>query len=146
MTLPTTPSFRLDGKRALVSGAGRGIGLALASALADAGAVVTLAARTAKEIEAAASEIRKRGGKADAVMLDVLDTGGMRKIIGNMPAFDTFVTNAGTNRPVGFLDVSEDDFDTLADLNVRAAFFAGQAVARGMVAAGIKGSIINISS
>ncbi len=146
MTLPTTPSFRLDGKRALVSGAGRGIGLALASALADAGAVVTLAARTAKEIEAAASEIRKRGGKADAVVLDVLDTGGMRKIIGNMPAFDIFVNNAGTNRPVGFLDVSEDDFDALADLNVRAAFFVGQAVARGMVAAGIKGSIINISS
>lgn len=146
MTLPTTPSFRLDGKRALVSGAGRGIGLALASALADAGAVVTLAARTAKEIEAAASEIRKRGGKADAVVLDVLDTGGMRKIIGNMPAFDIFVNNAGTNRPVGFLDVSEDDFDALADLNVRAAFFVGQAVARGMVVAGIKGSIINISS
>ena len=70
MALPATPSFRLDGRRALVTGAGRGIGLALAAALADAGAAVTLAARSADEIEAGAEAIRRRGGTADAAALD----------------------------------------------------------------------------
>src|SRR5690606_29837877 len=62
--LPPSPSFRLDGRRALVTGAGRGIGLAAAAALADAGAAVTLVARTAAQIEAAAEAIRARGGQA----------------------------------------------------------------------------------
>lgn len=146
MTLPTTPSFNLAGKRALVTGAGRGIGLALAAALAQAGAAVTLAARTGAEIEGGATAISQAGGNAAAVAIDVLDTKAMQATIGELPAFDIFVNNAGTNRPVGFLDVSEDDFDTLADLNVRAAFFAAQAVARRMAAASVKGSIINISS
>ena len=69
--LTPTPSFRLDGRRALVTGAGRGLGLAAASALADAGAHVTLAARTAKEIEDAAAAIRARGQQAEPLMLDV---------------------------------------------------------------------------
>ena len=77
--LTPTPSFRLDGKRALVTGAGRGIGLACASALADAGAHVTLAARTANEIEEAAEAIRARGQKADALTLDVTDVEAARK-------------------------------------------------------------------
>jgi NAD(P)-dependent dehydrogenase (short-subunit alcohol dehydrogenase family) len=146
MALPQAPSFRLDGKRALVTGAGRGIGRAIAAALADAGAAVTLAARTASQVEAVADDIRAAGGKADALVLDVLDTAAMQAVIAARPAFDVFVNNAGTNRPVGFLAVGEDDFDTLANLNIRAAFFAAQAVARNMATAGIKGSIINISS
>ena len=71
--LAKTPSFRLDGKRALVTGGGRGIGLAAASALAQAGAHVTLAARTQAQIEAAAQAIRARGDKAAALELDVTD-------------------------------------------------------------------------
>jgi NAD(P)-dependent dehydrogenase (short-subunit alcohol dehydrogenase family) len=73
--LAKTPSFRLDGKRALVTGGGRGIGLAAASALAAAGAHVTLAARTKNEIEEAAAAIKARGEKADALTLDVTDVG-----------------------------------------------------------------------
>src|SRR3954463_8486443 len=73
MTLPTTPSFRLDGRRALVTGAGRGIGLAAAAALADAGAHVTLVARSAEEVEAGAAAIRAGGGSADAQACDVTD-------------------------------------------------------------------------
>ncbi len=73
MDLTKTPSFRLDGKRALVTGAGRGLGLAAASALADAGAHVTLVARTASEIEEAADAIRARGQQADPLTLDVRD-------------------------------------------------------------------------
>ena len=73
ITLTHTPSFRLDGKRALITGGGRGIGLAAASALAQAGAHVTLAARTKSEIEAAADAIRARGDNAGALVLDVND-------------------------------------------------------------------------
>ncbi len=78
MTLPRTPSLRLDRRRALVTGAGRGIGLAAAAALAQAGAHVVVAARTASEIEAAASEIRAEGGSAEALVLDVTDTAAVR--------------------------------------------------------------------
>lgn len=145
MTLPRTPSFRLDGRRALVTGAGRGIGLAAAAALAEAGAAVTLAARTLHEIEAGAAAIRV-SAKAEALRLDLLDTERTRQAIASLPAFDIFVNNAGTNRPNAFLDVSEEDFDAVLQLNVRAAFFAAQAVARQMVVSGVKGSIINISS
>ena len=76
MQLHTAPSFRLDGKRALVAGAGRGIGLAAASALADSGAHVTLLSRTANEIEEAAAAIRARGQQADTLVLDVTDLAG----------------------------------------------------------------------
>jgi NAD(P)-dependent dehydrogenase (short-subunit alcohol dehydrogenase family) len=144
--LTKTPSFRLDGKRALVTGAGRGIGLACASALADAGAYVTLAARTSKEIEEAADAIRARGQKADALTLDVRDVAAVQKIIGAQEAFDILVNNAGTNRPAPFVDVKVEDFDFVFELNVRAAYFVAQAVARALVAAKKPGSIINMSS
>ncbi|HEY7548887.1 MAG TPA: glucose 1-dehydrogenase [Hyphomicrobiaceae bacterium] len=146
MELAATPSFRLDGRRALVSGAGRGIGLAAASALADAGAHVTLAARTANEIEEAAEAIRARGQSAQALTLDVCDVDAVRAAIAGQEPFDILVNNAGTNRPAPFVDVKVEDFDFVLSLNVRAAYFVAQAVARGLVATGRPGSIINISS
>jgi NAD(P)-dependent dehydrogenase (short-subunit alcohol dehydrogenase family) len=144
--LPKTPSFRLDGKRALVTGAGRGIGLAAAAALADAGAEVTLAARTEKEIKDAAAEIRARGGMADAVVLDVTDLHDVRQMVAAREPFDILVNNAGSNRPGPFVDVKVEDFDYVMELNVRAAFFVAQAVARQLIAAKRPGSIINLSS
>jgi NAD(P)-dependent dehydrogenase (short-subunit alcohol dehydrogenase family) len=144
--LAALPSFRLDGKRALVTGGGRGIGLAAASALAQAGAHVTLAARTKPEIEAAAEAIRARGDKADALALDVTDLEAVRRAIAAAEAFDVLVNNAGTNRPKLLMDVSIEDFDVIMGLNVRAAFFMAQAVARALLAAKRPGSIINISS
>ena len=144
--LPAAPSFRLDGNRALVTGAGRGIGLAAASALADAGAHVTLAARTRGEIEAAAAAIRARGQKAEALVLDVTDLPAMQAAIAQAEPFNILVNNAGTNRPKLLLDVTIDDFDAIMGLNVRAAYFVAQAVARRLIAAGQPGSIINISS
>jgi NAD(P)-dependent dehydrogenase (short-subunit alcohol dehydrogenase family) len=146
MELPQTPSFRLDGKRALVSGAGRGIGLALAAALAGAGAHVTLTARTASEIEEAAAALRARGKSADAVALDVNETAAFAGMLAGRPAYDVFVNNAGTNRPKSFTEVTEDDYDAVMGLNLRAAFFAAQSVTKGMIAAGIFGSIIHVSS
>lgn len=144
--LPITPSFRLDGRRALVTGAGRGIGLAAAAALAEAGAHVVLAARSAGEIEAAALAIRARGGSAEAMVLDVLDTKPMAERLEREPAFHILVNNAGTNRPKPFTDVTTDDYDVVMGLNTRAAFFVAQAVAKGMMGAGVGGSIIHISS
>jgi len=144
--LPTAPSFRLDGKRALVTGAGRGIGLAAASALADAGAHVTLLARTREEIEAAAAAIGGRRQKAEALVVDVTDLPPMQAAIARAAPFNILVNNAGTNRPKMLLDVTVEDFDAIMDLNVRAAYFVAQAVARRLVEAGQPGSIINISS
>ena len=144
--LPRTPSFRLDGKRALVTGAGRGLGLAFAAALAQAGAHVTLTARTAEEIEAAAEAIRERGGSADPLRLDVTDIEAAGRALDGPVAWDVLVNNAGTNRPKPFVEVSAEDYDAVMGLNVRAAFFTAQAVARRMIAAGRGGSIINVSS
>lgn len=146
MVLPRTPSLRLDGRRALVTGAGRGIGLACAAALAQAGAHVVLVARTASEIETAAAEIRAEGGSAEPLPLDVTDTNAVRAALAQAAPFDVLVNNAGTNRPRNFLDVTEDDYDAITTLNLRAAFFVAQAVAAGMVRAGQGGSIIHISS
>jgi NAD(P)-dependent dehydrogenase (short-subunit alcohol dehydrogenase family) len=146
MKLPQSPGFRLDGKRALVSGAGRGIGLAAAVALAEAGAVVTLLARSAGEIGAAAEAIRAAGGQADTLVLDVTDPAGLRAALAARPAYHAFLNNAGTNKPAHFLDVAEADFDAVMQLNLRAAFFAAQAVARRMREDGVTGSIINVSS
>lgn len=144
--LTRTPSFRLDGRRALVTGAGRGIGLAAASALADAGAHVTLVARTANEIEEAADAIRARGQQAAPLMLDVRDVDAVKAAISAQEPFDILINNAGTNRPAPFVDVKVEDFDFVFSLNVRAAYFIAQAVARRMVEAHRGGSIINMSS
>jgi NAD(P)-dependent dehydrogenase (short-subunit alcohol dehydrogenase family) len=144
--LAKAPSFRLDGKRALVTGGGRGIGLAAASALAQAGAEVTLVARTQAEIEAAAQAIVERGDKAAALPLDVTDLDTVRGTIAAAEPFDVLVNNAGTNRPAYLMDVKVEDFDAIFALNVRAAFFMAQAVARRLIEAKRPGSIINISS
>jgi NAD(P)-dependent dehydrogenase (short-subunit alcohol dehydrogenase family) len=144
--LTSTPSFRLDGRRALVTGAGRGIGLAAASALADAGAHVTLTSRTTKEIEEAADAIRARGQKADALTLDVRDIEAVKTTIAAQAPFDILINNAGTNRPAPFVDVKVEDFDFVFSLNVRAAYFVAQAVAKQLVEAKRPGSIINMSS
>ena len=121
--LTRTPSFRLDGKRALVTGAGRGIGLAAASALADAGAHVTLAARTVDELEDAALAICARGQQASTMQLDVREVEAAQKTITAQEPFDILVNNAGTNRPAPFIDVTVEDYDFVTDLNVRAAYF-----------------------
>ena len=144
--LPPAPTFRLDGRRALVTGAGRGIGLTAAGALAEAGAHVTLVARTQSDIEEAATAIRARGQLAEALVLDVTDVEAVQRTIAAAAPFHVLVNNAGTNRPAPFLEVALEDYDAIMDLNVRAAFFVAQAAARRMVEAGVRGSIVNVSS
>jgi NAD(P)-dependent dehydrogenase (short-subunit alcohol dehydrogenase family) len=138
----SVPSFRLDGKTAFVTGAGRGIGRACGVALADAGAEVWLAARTRDEIESAAAQIPK----ARAVVCDVTRSSDIRKAIAALPALDVFVNNAGTNIPEPFVEVTDEHLDSLLTLNVRAAFIAAQAAARKMIESRRCGAIINMSS
>jgi NAD(P)-dependent dehydrogenase (short-subunit alcohol dehydrogenase family) len=142
--------FRLDGRTALVTGAGRGIGRACAIALAQAGAQVWLAARTRDEIEQAAAEIRAAGGTAHAVSCDVLKTDELRNTVAAIPVLDVLVNNAGSNLPEPFVEVSEEHLDRLLALNVRAAFLAAQAAARKMLEAPDRkargGAILNMSS
>jgi NAD(P)-dependent dehydrogenase (short-subunit alcohol dehydrogenase family) len=114
--------------------------------LAQAGAHVTLAARTRAEIEAAASAIRARGEKAEALVLDVTDVETARELIGASEPFQILINNAGINRPAQLSDVSVEDFDAIFAVNVRAAFFMAQAVARRLIESKLSGSIINISS
>lgn len=136
----------LSGRRALVTGAGRGLGRSIAQGLAAAGANVTLCARTRSEIEEGAADIRERGHEARTLVADVSDVAGFAARVAELPPFDIFINNAGTNRPKPLFEVTEDDYDAVMGLNVKAAIFAAQAVSRAMTTAGVRGSIINMSS
>jgi NAD(P)-dependent dehydrogenase (short-subunit alcohol dehydrogenase family) len=145
MLTGSVDSFRIDGKTALVTGAGRGIGRATALALAAAGAELILVSRTPSELDEVAREIASRGGKARTLPLDVTRSDAVRGALAGLGYLDILVNNAGLNRPQPFLEVDEPTLDLLLGLNVRAAFIVAQAAARLMVARG-GGVIINVSS
>ena len=141
-----TPEMRLDGKVALVTGAGRGMGRACALALAGAGAEVVAVSRTREELEALADEIRGSGGAARTVVCDIADRGQIEDRIGSLERVDVLVNNAGMNAPEPFVDVSEENYDRIMGLNVKSLFIVSQFVARSMIRRGEGGSIIHMSS
>ena len=140
------PSFRLDGKTALITGAGRGIGASAATIFAQAGAKVFLCARTSSEVEALAEDIRAAGFEAEAFTLDVTDLAAVRHEIQARGPFDILLNNAGANRIRPITEVTEEDYDAVLNLNLKAALFVAQAVAKGLLEAKRPGSIINVSS
>jgi NAD(P)-dependent dehydrogenase (short-subunit alcohol dehydrogenase family) len=146
MTLPRTPSFRLDGKRALVTGGTRGIGLGAAVALAEAGAAVTIAARTAGDIERVVNEMADAGLAAEGVALDITDSETVQAFIGDVEPFQVLVNSAGTARHSVFADITPANYQAVMDLNVAATLFVSQAVVGRLVGAGLQGSIIHVSS
>ncbi len=146
MTLPRTPSFRLDGRRALVAGASSGIGAAAAVALAEQGAEVWLAARRLPELQALAAEMQAAGMIAHILPLDITDVPATEAALVDRPAFDILVNSAGGARHSPAVETTAQDFDFAVGLNFRAAYFLTRTIAKGLIAAGKPGSLINISS
>ncbi|WP_377830831.1 SDR family NAD(P)-dependent oxidoreductase (plasmid) [Bradyrhizobium lupini] len=144
--LPKSPSFRLDGKRALVTGASRGIGLAATVALADAGAHVVMLARSAEALREAADAIRSNGGSVGVLPADLSNIAAAKATIESQEPFDILVNNAGTMKLCPVEEVTESDYDTILDLDLKAAYFVDQVVIKGMRSARTRGSIIHISS
>lgn len=146
MDLPATPSFRLDGKRALVAGASSGIGLACAAALAEAGAAVTLAARRVAALQEAAEAFAARGWAAEVLQLDIADVAATRDALEGLAPFDVLLNAAGMARHTPALETEPEDYDAVMAVNLRGGYFLAQAVARRLIVAGRPGSLITISS
>lgn len=143
MSLPRTPSMRLDGKRALVTGASSGIGQACAVALAEAGAHVICAARGLERLNDTVSQMQAEGWSAEALALDIGDLDAMNAALAGQ-RLDVVVNSAGLARHSPALDTTPEDFDAVMGINLRAAYFLSVAAARCMANTG--GSIIHISS
>ena len=146
MKLPTTPSFRLEGKRAMVAGGSSGIGLGCAVALAEAGAHVVIMARRSDPINQTVTAMLKKELSAEGFVGDITDVDTTAALIARSGPFDIFVNSAGLARHTPAIDTKPDDFDAVMNVNLRGAYFASQAVAKAMIADGRPGSIINISS
>jgi len=141
------PSFRLEGRAALVTGASRGIGRALALGLAQAGADLALAARSKDALEETAGRIRAIGRRAEVIELDVLDVArlpaAVERTVAALGRLDILVNNAGQEQVAESLEVSEALWDRILDVNLKSAFFLSQAAARAMPAGG---AILNVCS
>ncbi|WP_313464018.1 SDR family NAD(P)-dependent oxidoreductase [Achromobacter sp.] len=146
IALPKGPDFRLDGRRALVTGGSGGIGLAAAAALGRAGAHVTVAARREPELAQVCEALRAEAIDCASLVLDVTNSAAVDQAIAAGGPFDILVNNAGMNRPKPLVEQSDEDIDAVLDLNVKAAFYTSRSVARRLLKEGMSGSIINVSS
>ncbi len=141
-----TPSFKLDGFRALVTGASSGIGLGCAVALAEAGADVVLASRNIKALNEAAEAIIMKGFSAETLQLDISDLVSIDTVLKDQKPFDVLVNSAGLGRHTPSLETSAEDFDEVMDVNLKGAYFLTQSIAKALIKAKKPGSLINISS
>ncbi len=141
-------TFRLDGRVAVVTGASRGLGAAMACALAEAGAKVALAARG--DLDAVAKHIRSRGGECDGFNADLADRAAPKKLLDaadkRFGGADILVNNAGIIRRANFLEFSDEDWDAVMDVNIRAAFVLSREFAKRLAARKAPGKIINTAS
>lgn len=145
---PLEAAFRLDGKTVLVTGASRGIGQAIAIGMAHAGADLALLGRDATALAATAQQIQEIGRHAQVYPCDLRRTEEIQSTVAALTkggAIDVLVNNAGLNIRVPALDVTEEQWQTIVDTDLKGAFFMAQQVGRTMVERG-KGSIVNVSS
>jgi NAD(P)-dependent dehydrogenase (short-subunit alcohol dehydrogenase family) len=142
--------FKLDGKVALITGAGSGLGRQFAETLSEAGATVVIAARRREKLEETAELIRDKGGHAICLDLDVTDslsvTNCVRETVGEAGVPDILVNNAGIAKQAYLTDIEEEDWDAVLDTNLKGVFMVARAVAKSMINADKPGSIINIAS
>ena len=146
---PVLPTQRLDGRHAIVTGAGRGIGRAVALALAEAGADVTLFSRSAAELAAVAEEVGERGRRAETCVGDVRSPADVDRLVEMAAAHDGLsicVTAAGINRPGPTLEQPIDDFDLIVETNLRGTYLTCRAFAAAIGSGGRGGRIVAISS
>ena len=146
MQLPVTPSFRLDGKRALVTGASSGIGLACAVALAEAGADICITARSGEKLQSLEAALTSKGLKAKAITLDITDIIATRALVKSEGSFDILLNSAGMARHGPALETEIEDYEAVEAINQKSSYFLNQAVAKGLIEAGKAGSLITISS
>ena len=146
MNYPKTPSFNLNGKRSLITGAGRGIGMGASIALAHAGSEIVMVARTEEQLMALNDHIKNLGLKSSYKVLDVTNDSELEEFINNEKPFDILVNNAGTNIPSSLVDTKIDDFDYVMSLNVKSVINLTKHVVAKMLDNNIRGSIINVSS
>ncbi len=146
MDYPKTPSFNLNGKRSLVTGAGRGIGMGASIALAQAGSEIVMVSRTEEQLIALNDHIKNLGLKSSYKPLDVTNDKDLKEFIDNEKPFDILVNNAGTNIPSSLIETKIDDFDYVMSLNVKSVINLTKHVVTKMLDNNIQGSIINVSS
>jgi 7-alpha-hydroxysteroid dehydrogenase len=142
--------FRLDGKTAIVTGAGRGIGAGCALAFAELGANIVVAARTKEQVEATAEQARRHGVKALPVICDVMQRADLENLVGaamkEFGRIDILVNNAGGTPPMEALHTSEAMFEEAFRFNVSSAFVLTRLAVPKMLASSGGGSVVNISS
>jgi 2-deoxy-D-gluconate 3-dehydrogenase len=141
-------TFRLDGRVAIVTGASRGLGAAMAAAVAEAGAKVALAARG--EMKGVGDGIRARGGECEEFPTDLADRAAPRKLLDaveqHFGGADILVNNAGIIRRANFIEYTDEDWDAVMDVNIRAAFMLSREFAKRLATRKAPGRIINIAS
>ncbi|MBM3265748.1 MAG: SDR family NAD(P)-dependent oxidoreductase, partial [candidate division Zixibacteria bacterium] len=142
--------FSLEGKTMVVTGAGRGIGRAIAVEGARAGADLVIGSRTMPELEETAAKVRALGRQCHCFPVDVVSVASIDAFVGQAVAvsggIDILVNNAGYNKIKPAIEVTEEEYDYIVDVNLKNVFFFSQAVARHMIERGKGGRIINISS
>lgn len=146
MDIPRTPSFRLDGKRALVAGGSSGIGFGCAAALAEAGAHVVMGARNGEKLHEATSALTEAGFSVESVVMDVSNVDATEDQVATLGPFDILVNSAGLARHSKATETTTEDFDAVTNVNLRGAYFLTRAVAKGLLEVNKPGSLINITS
>ena len=146
MHYPKTPTFKLNNKRALITGAGRGIGLGASLALAQAGSEIMMVSRTEKELKKINNFLNNEGYSSSYNVLDVTELQQTEQFIRDQEPFDILVNNAGTNIPSSLINTEIKDVEHLISLNLKSVINLTKCVVKKMIKKKISGSIINVSS